>query len=180
MLILEIGNEEYFDEESSEFKAIGGYTLELEHSLVSLSKWESIFEKPFLGGTQLSVEELEAYIECMILTPEFPPGVVAEMQPDHIEQIYKYIEKSHTATKFGAMPKNKIQNEVITSELIYYWLVAFQIPFECETWHLNRLFALIQICNSKSQPPKKLSKAEHARRAHEINERRKRELGTSG
>ena len=97
-----------------------------------------------------------SYIECMILTPVYPEGIYGCLSRSNFETINDYIESKQTATTFGEMPKRKGRGETITSELIYYWMVAFTIPFECEKWHLNRLFALIRICNIKNTPPKKM------------------------
>ena len=180
MLTLEIAGEEYFNEELSEFELRDGFTLELEHSLVSLSKWESKFNKPFLGETERTLEELLYYIECMILTPNFPPEVLSRFSVDNFKVINEYIESKQTATTFSERPQRKGRGETVTSELIYYWMVAFNIPFECETWHLNRLFALIRICNIKNSPPKKMSKGEIARRNRELNDQRRAALGTTG
>jgi hypothetical protein len=180
MLSLIVQNEELFNEETNEFIETDGFVLELEHSLVSLSKWESIFQRPFLGNESRSNEELLAYIECMILNPTYPADAVSTLSAEKIAVIRDYINSPQSATTFGKMPERKGRGETITSELIYYWLVAFEIPFEVERWHLNRLIALVKVCNIKNSKPTKQSKAEHARNAREMNARRKAELGTTG
>ena len=182
MLTLTILGEELWDEITESFlnDESGTVTLELEHSLVSLSKWESKFEKAFLGRQEKTTEEVLAYIRMMILTPDFPEDVFSKFTPEHISQINAYIDSKQSATTFGDMPETKGRGEIVTSELIYYWMVAFNIPFEVETWHLNRLFSLIRICNVKNSKPKKLSAREIAARNHAENEKRKAELGTSG
>jgi hypothetical protein len=116
----------------------------------------------------------------MIISPNPPEDAVDRLSINNFKEINEYIEAKQTATTFGDMPGRKVRGEVITSELIYYWMVAFSIPFVCETWHLNRLFALIRICNVKNAPPTKMSRGEMARRNRELNEKRKAELGTSG
>lgn len=154
--------------------------LEMEHSLISLSKWESKFQKPFLGSESKTNEEITYYIICMILSKEYPANIIELLSQENITQINNYIESKESATTFGTMPERRGRSEIITSELIYYWMVAFNIPFECERWHLNRLFSLIQICNVKNAKPEKTSKAATAQRYREINEKRRKELGTKG
>jgi len=180
MLTLFVVGDEYYNEATQEFETHGDFVLELEHSLVSLSKWESIHNKPFLNERSKTRDEIMSYISCMILTPVYPEGILNRLTTSNLESINDYIESKQTATTFGEMPQRKGRGETITAELIYYWMVAFTIPFECESWHLNRLFALIRICNIKNQPAKKLSRGEIARRNRELNERRKAELGTTG
>lgn len=180
MLKLTIGQEELYDEETEEFRTVGGITIELEHSLVSLSKWESEFEKPFLSGTAKSTEEVLRYIEFMILTPDYPPGVLQELTPEDFTKINEYLDSKQSATTIYDRSKPKGPPQTITSELIYYWMIAFNIPFECEKWHLNRLFALIKICGIKNAKPTKSSRADLAQQRRELNAERKARLGTTG
>jgi hypothetical protein len=180
MLTLQIVGREYFNEETEEFDTLGDFTVELEHSLVSLSKWESIHNKPFLSEGAKTPEEILSYVECMISSPNHPSEFRNHLTNEYLEVINTYIESRQTATSFGEMPSRKGRGEVITSELVYYWMVAFNIPFECETWHLNRLFSLIRICNIKNAPAKKMSRSEVARRNRELNEKRRSEMGTNG
>lgn len=174
------GNDEYYDESTETFYTVGDVELELEHSLVSLSKWESKHKKPFLSSSEKTLEETYDYIQAMIISPIYPHDILLRLTKENIAKINEYIESSESATTFGAMPERKGVGEVITSELIYYWMVAFTIPFECETWHLNRLFALIRVCNIKNSKPKKMSRSEIARRNRELNEIRRAQLNTSG
>jgi hypothetical protein len=180
MLKLIILGEEHFDEETSEFSTVGDVEIELEHSLLSLSKWESKFKKPFLSDAVKSPEEIAAYIEAMIISPNYPHDIVFRLAQHNIKEVNDYIESTESATTFGVLPERKGKGETITSELIYYWMVAFTIPFECETWHLNRLFSLIRICNIKNSKPKKMSRGEIARRNAQLNAERKAKLGTTG
>jgi len=180
MLTIVVPGVEMFDEESQEFVTRDDVTLELEHSLVSLSKWESIYEKPFLGKEEKAVEEVFEYIKLMTLTPNVPEQVFSKLSETNIMAINGYIDAKMTATWFSEAPGAPQSRDVITSELIYYWMISFQIPFECETWHLNRLFTLIRVCNIKQAKPKKMSRAEIAARNRELNAQRRKQLGTTG
>jgi len=180
MLTIILLGEELFDEEVEEFQTVMDVVLDLEHSLISLSKWESKFQKPFLGPEDKSSEEILGYIEAMILNPIYPTDFWRRLTAEHMEQINAYIESNQSATTFGQMPERKGRGEIITSELIYYWLVAFNVPFECERWHLNRLFALIRICNIKNSKPKKHSRNEIAQRNKDLNAQRRAQYNTTG
>lgn len=168
-----------FDESTETFVKQGGTEVELEHSLVSLSKWESKFEKPFLGKAEKTSAELLAYIEEMVLG-KVPEGFLSKLSEDNIIGINEYIEAKMTATWFREAPGAPQSREVITSELIYYWMIAFEIPWEAQYWHLNRLFTLIRVCNLKQAKPKKMGRAEAAARQRELNAQRKAQLGTKG
>lgn len=180
MLKLTIGEQELFDEETKEFRTVGGITIELEHSLVSLSKWESEFEKPFLTGDEKSTEEVKRYIELMILTPDYPTDVLEKLTPGDFSKINAYLDSKQSATTIYDRSKPKGPPQTITSELIYYWMIAFNIPFECENWHLNRLFALVKICGIKNAKPTKTSRGDLAQQRRELNAERKARLGTTG
>jgi len=180
MLTIKVLGVEAYDEKLEQFVTIGDLTLELEHSLVSLSKWESEFEKPFLGKEAKTSEETLAYVRCMVLTENPPGNFLQRLSKENLETIHEYIDRKMTATWFSDQPGAPRSREVITSELVYYWMTVFQIPFECETWHLNRLFTLIRICNIKQAKPKKMSRAEIASRNRELNAQRKAQLGTRG
>jgi hypothetical protein len=180
MLKLTILGTEYFNEETSTFETVDDIDLELEHSLVSLSKWESKFKKPFLSNEKKTSEEFFYYIEAMIISPIYSLDILFRLSEENIVKINDYIESTESATTFGSMPERKGRGEVITSELIYYWMVAFTIPFECEYWHLNRLFALIRICNIKNSKPRRMSRHEIASRNRELNAIRRAQYNTSG
>jgi hypothetical protein len=180
MLRIVVAGVESFDEKSSEFTVEGGTVLELEHSLVSLSKWESEHEKPFLGNEPKTAEEVISYVKAMTLTPNVPGEVYQQLSEDNFEAVNAYIESKQSATWFTDAPGAPKSREVITSELIYYWMTVFQIPFEAERWNLNRLFNLIRICNIKSAKPQKMSRNEQAQRQRELNAQRKAQLGTKG
>lgn len=180
MLTITVGAADVYDESTQEFCTQGGTKLQLEHSLVSLSKWESLHEKPFLSQAQKTGEEVLSYIECMVVG-EIPRGeIFQQLSEENIKEINSYIEAKMTATWFSDIEPKTRNSEIITSELIYYWMTVFTIPFECENWHLNRLFTLIRICNVKQSKPKKMSRAEIAARNRELNAKRRAELGTKG
>ena len=180
MLRITIPATEMFDERTHRFIITEEQTLELEHSLVSLSKWESKWCKAFLSKHAKTYEETIDYIKCMTLTPNVPDEVYTRLTRKNIEEINKYIEAPMTAAHFMEDRKGKSSSETIISELIYYWMIALNIPFECQKWHLNRLLALVRVCNIKNQPPKKMSKSELMSRNRALNEARRQQLGTKG
>jgi len=180
MLTITVGATDIYDESADKFSTHGGLELQLEHSLVSLSKWESEFEKPFLGRNEKSGEEVLAYIRCMVLTPNPPGDFLTRLSKDNMEAINAYIDRRMTATWFADTPGAPRTRDVITSELIYYWMTVFHIPFSCEEWNLNRLFTLIRVCNIKQSKPKKMSRTEIAQRNRELNAQRRSQLGTTG
>lgn len=180
MLTITVSGDEFFDEENEQFVNPESFTLELEHSLVSLSKWESKHEKPFLSSTSKTNEELASYIHLMILTPDIGPEVINQFSTENVQQINDYLDAKMTATWFQETPNAPKSSETITAELIYYWMTVFTIPMECEKWHLNRLFTLLKVCNLKNAKPKKMGRGEQAARNRELNAQRRAQLGTTG
>ena len=170
---------ELFDEVNNEFITSKAQTLQLEHSLVSLSKWESKWCKPFLTKDIKTLEESIDYIRCMTITQNVDPIVYRFITNEEMDQVNRYIKDPMTATTFSNNKKS-INREVITSEIIYYWMIALNIPFECQKWHLNRLLTLINVCNIKNTPPKKMNKRDVMSRNRALNEARRRKLGTRG
>lgn len=182
MLKITVPGVEKWDEERQEFISSKETDLRLEHSLVSVSKWESKWHKYFIGNNDLTREMLLDYIRCMTLDQNVDPDVYYALDENTINKIVDYIKDSHTATWFREDgPVSKSNSRILTSELIYYWMVALQIPFECQKWHLNRLLTLIRVCNEEnSQSDKKMSQSEIMRRNREINEQRRKTLKTRG
>lgn len=155
--------------------------IHLEHSLVSLSKWESKHEKAFFSREGMTTKETLSYIEEMILTSPRPEKWFDRLEVENYTNITNYINSKQTATWFREDPNQKGSREVITNELIYYWMLTFQIPFQpCETWHLNRLMTLIKIAGIKQTKPKKMTRAQQAEEYRRLNAERRRQLGTSG
>lgn len=180
MLEITIPAIEMFNEETQEFLPFKEQTLQLEHSLVSLSKWESKWCKPFLSKDEKTQEEVLDYIKCMTKTKNVDPYVYNRLTRSNIEAINKYIEAPMTATVFYDNKRQGANKEQVTSELIYYWMISLNIPMECQKWHLNRLLTLIRVCNVKNTPPKKTSKRELASRYAALNAARRKQLGTNG
>lgn len=171
---------EEYDASKNEFvNCTEEQTLELEHSLVSLSKWESKWCKPFFSTQEKSYEETMDYIKNMVVTPDIDPLIFKHLTKDNINAINDYINAPMTATTFSK-DSNKPSREIVTSELIYYWMIALNIPFECQTWHVNRLMTLIKVCSIKNQPPKKMSRRELMSRNAALNASRRQHLQSKG
>lgn len=173
MLIIKIPEQEYFDQETNQFLFFKAHTLKLEHSLVSISKWESKWKKPFLTQEDKTPAEFIDYIRCMTINQDVPDEIYEYLGHENVRKIEEYIMDPATATTITDRRKNRsAKSETPTSELIYYWMISNGIPFECEKWRLNRLITLIRICNAKGNP-QQMSKAEiYAMNAALNNKRR--------
>lgn len=180
MLRITVPSNELWDEKKREFVFEKEQTLQLEHSLVSLSKWESRWCKSFLGHHEKTDEEILDYIQCMTLTQNVRPNAYYRLTTENIRQISDYINAPMTATVFYHDEPFGSNREPVTSELIYYWMIALNIPFECQKWHLNRLLTLIEVCNIKNAPPKKRSQSEIMSRNTALNAARRKRLNTKG
>lgn len=175
--------DEQYNEETGEFiytVVEKEHTLQLEHSLVSLRKWEAKWCKAFLANKEKTQEELLDYIKCMTLTQNVHPSVYFNLTEENYKEIRDYIEAPMTATVFSEEKGGKKGREVVTAELIYYWMIALNIPFECQRWHLNQLITLIRVCNIKNQPPKKKSNADMLRSNAALNAARRKRHNTRG
>ena len=179
MLIITVPGREMYDEAQNLFTTFKDTTLSLEHSLVSISKWESKWHKPFYGNIEKSKEEVKDYIRCMVVGSISDIFVFDRLTDSNIKEINDYISDPMTATTFSNQNK-KTSKEILTSEVIYYLMTAYGIPFECQKWHINRLLTLIKICEIKNSPPKKMSKSDIMRRNHDLNMARRAALHSRG
>ena len=183
MLRIEIPlSPEGWDEEKQEFVEPTVQVLQLEHSLVSLSKWEAKWCKPFLSDTEKTHEETIDYVRCMTITQNVDPSVYTHLTQKNIDMINEYMGAKMTATWFSDDKRKgkKNKNKQITNELIYYWMSSLNIPMECQKWHLNRLFTLIQVHDAENTPSNKMSKKETMNRNRMLNEARRKQYKSKG
>lgn len=181
MLSIVVLGEEFWDEDLEQFCYPESVTLEFEHSLVSLSKWEAKFHKLFLTPDKKTEEEMVGYVRAMLLTPNVSDDTLNMMSEDNIQALEAYINDPMTGTTFSNLPTPKGQSsERLSTELIYYWMSEFGVPIDAKHWHLNQLFTLIKVHHTKKQKPQKMSQAARARQMAELNAARKAKLGTSG
>lgn len=180
MLTIEVPIVEGFDNATQKFVIVETFKLELEHSLVSLSKWEMFFEKPFLSDVPKTPEETLYYIQCMVLNEEVPAEVWTKLTNENLEAINNYINAKQTATTINEGPGKPGQREVVTNEVMYYWMCALQIDWQAQYWHLNRLITLVKVLNIKNSPPQKMSRRDAMARQRELNAQRRAQHGTTG
>ena len=181
MLTITIPDQELFNDTTQEFIKVKGRELKLEHSLVSLSKWESKFHRPFLTKENKTRAETVEYIKFMTMTQHVEDNVFKAIDTKVLNEVTAYLEDPMTATSFSKQEeKCKINREIITAEIIYYWMIALQIPMECQKWHLNRLLTLINVCNIKNQPKRKMSRGEVMARNKALNAERRQRINSSG
>lgn len=180
MLQLEIPEREFFDEDSSTFIVYKKDSIQLEHSLISLSKWESKWCKPFFGPDEKTLEETVDYIKCMTITQNVRPETYDNLPTSIINQVDAYIKLPMTATWITEPQNSPKSKEIITAEIIYHWMIALNIPIEFQKWHLNRLFMLIRVCNIKNQPPKKQNKRDMLNKRNAINQARRANQNSKG
>ena len=167
-----------WDERNQQFLSIKETTIQLEHSLLSISKWESKWNKSFINTKDKTEEELIDYIKCMTITKNVDPNIYVCLTAENIQEIVNYINAPMTATIIRDTEKSS--REPVTSELIYYWMISLNIPVKFEKWHLNRLITLIRVCSIKNQPAKKMSRGEIMQRNAALNAARKKRWNTKG
>lgn len=181
MLLLTISDKEYYDESKNEFILVKGQTIQLEHSLVSISKWEAKWKQPFLDrNSKKTIEQTLDYIRCMTITQNVSDRIYYSLTDKQIELIESYIKDPMTATWFSKNNNQPRSRKVLTSEVIYWEMIALQIPFECQKWHLNRLLTLIQVCNAENSPKKKIPTRDAMEQRRALNAARRQKLGTRG
>lgn len=182
MLSIFIKGKEQYNEATGEFVNTVDTVLNLEHSLISISKWEAKWHKPFLSRyDKKTMDETLDYVRCMTINKNVDESIYTAIDGSDIAKINSYIENPMTATRLPDIGKKSGGNsEIITSELIYYWMLEYKIPIECEKWHLNRLLTLVKVCEFKNTPAKKMSKTEIMNRNKVLNEQRKQQLQTKG
>lgn len=179
MLKVTIPAREMFDEQTGTFFTTKQQTLQLEHSLVSISKWESKWRKAFLSKEQKTFAQTIDYIKCMTITQNVDPDIYNHIPANILKEINDYISAPMTATTFGENIQ-KGRSEIPTSEVIYYWMIAQNIPMECQRWHLNRLLTLIRVCSIKNAPPKKQNRRDTINQYAALNAARRQKLNTKG
>ena len=179
MLKIFVPSAELYDERTNRFVTINGRELQLEHSLVSVSKWESKWKKPFLGMETKGREETIDYIRCMTTSQNVDPNVYIGLTDENIEAVNRYIDDSMTATTFRNNVKHP-SRQIVTSEIIYYWMIALGIPMECQKWHLNRLLTLIRVCDEKNKPARNKSRKDIMAENRALNQMRRARSGSHG
>lgn len=177
MLTIKIDGDEYFNNETGEFEYRNGCEVQLEHSLYTISKWESITKKPFLSKTDKTEGEIILYIKCM--NEDITEELIKKFSKENIQNIVDYINDPMTATTIQRRDSGKSYN-IITSEILYYNMIALKIPFECQHWHLNRLLTFISVCDIKNNPGSKMSAKDVAKSNAELNAARRKALHTKG
>ena len=174
---------EMFDEKTTSFSLLPPEKprkLQLENSLIAISKWEAKWCKPYFSKERKTDEEVLDYIKCMTITPGVPDDVYERLSEKNIDDIQKYLNAPMTASTVREDKLSRPNREQITSELIYYWMISFNIPIQFEKWHINRLIMLIRICNAKNSSPKKKSRKELVADYAAINAANKKRFKTKG
>lgn len=171
---------EMWDNSKEEFIPPVIQTLRLEHSLVSLKKWESKWCKPFLSKRDKTDEETLDYIKCMTVTQNVNPDVYLHLSDENMKQIEDYINAPMTATTVADRKGNKSKYDVITAEVIYSWMINLRIPPEYQKWHLNSLLTLIRVLVAENSPPEKRSQEELAMDYAELNAARRKKYNSKG
>lgn len=177
---------EFFDEKTQEFLPtidIKETKLQLEHSLISLKKWEQKWHKAFLKDEEKTKEELLDYIRCMTLNHGIDQNIYNWVPADVMESVLTYIKDPMTATWFSdssLVGCQRTSRETVTAEIIYYWMISLNIPVEFQKWHLNQLLTLIKVVNIKNQKEKKIDKKAAARERARLNAKRRAQYNSKG
>ena len=181
MLTINVPAQEFYDSRKGMFFNTKPVSLRMEHSLISISKWEAFWEKPFLKTAGLTpgisgIAEERHYLKCMVIgeVPKYIPDILMQ---NHMKEIHEYIAKPHSATKVYRHGPQTGKRQIITTELIYYWMINFGIPMECQRWHFNRLLMLIDVCNVKSQQASNKGKMSNAEASRYIAAANKARMG---
>lgn len=180
MLEIYVPGNEFWDSSKEIFIKTKPQKICLEHSLVSIYKWEDKYERSFLNSSEMSYEEILYYVKCMTITQNVDDNLYYSLTEDNWKEIIDYIEKPHTATKINHnknAPKNR---EIITSEIIYYWMISLGIPLDCQKWNFNKLMTLIEVCSIKNQPKKKMSNRDIYKSNSAINKARREARRSKG
>lgn len=180
MIKVVVPDMEYYDERTETFENVKGCVLKLEHSLISISKWEAKWKKPYLVNEQRTNDEFLDYVRCMTINHVEDKRVYRYISYVDMNRIKEYIADPMTATTFSETIKMPHMRERVTSELIYYWMIYNNIPFEAEKWHISRLLTLIRICSIKGQQPKKMSQREQMNYNSSLNKARRAKYHTKG
>lgn len=180
MLTITIPEKEYFDDRTSRFVKMEGGTFEIEHSLAAIAKWEALHGVAFLSSASKNVEDSLDYIRCMTITPGVNPDLYKRIDNKIMKEINSYIESKQTATTIRRIGAKKPNREIITAEVIYYWMIATGVPPEYDQWHLNKLLTLIEVCNAKTNPGTKMKKKDVFAQNRALNEARKAKFNTKG
>lgn len=179
-LTITIPGNELYDQAAGKFITTKSHTITLEHSLVSIARWESKWHKPYLSREPKTKEELIDYFRCMTLTQNVPMSVYYAIDGETMQKIIDYIQDPNTATTFRKSNKPP-SREIVTNEIVYYWMTALNIPFDpCEKWHFQHLMTLIEVCSLKQQPAKKMPKGEALRQRSALNAARRSKYNTHG
>jgi len=176
MLEIDVTIDEDYDEETNQFSVAQSFKVRLEHSLVSVSKWESVWEEAFLSDKDKTSEQTISYVQMMLLDENVPPEILQKLIEQHLRKIQEYIVARMTATKIADDPTAPKTRDVKTAELIYYLMIELNIPMECQHWHLNRLLTLIRVVNQKNTPKQKMSLKDR----RDLNRARRQQFGTRG
>ncbi len=179
-ITITVADQELFDQRNNRFLTVRGRKLSFEHSLLSISKWESIWHKPYLSLDKKTDEETYSYLECMCLDKDVNPLLLRSIDAANIKKIVAYIDDPMTATTIRE-DKKPNKREIITNEIVYYWMTELNIPFDpCQKWHFNHLMTLIRVASKKKEPPKKMGKREWASQRATLNAQRRAQHHSKG